>query len=295
MNIKSGRWYGVFTLLAISLTTVCTFIPIFILGLLKLYPQRVWRLKITKLIDYIINYWISLNNRYINRTQPISWDIQCDNSLDSKNWHLVIANHQSWVDIVVLQKLFARKIPIMKFFIKDSLKWIPFLGFAWWAMGCPFMKRYSKKYLEKKPHKRGKDLVTTQKAMHLFKEAPVSIMNFVEGTRFTPSKKDAQQSPYRHLLKPKAGGISFSVHTLSERITSLLDVTIIYPNQKISFWNFLCRRIRHLKVIVREIPIPPTFLQGTLLHDEAVKISFRDWLNEQWAIKDKLVAEHQNQ
>jgi hypothetical protein len=50
-------------------------------------------------------------------------------------------------------------------------------------------------------------------------------MNFVEGTRFTPAKHAAQQSPYKHLLKPKAGGLALALHVLGDRFDSLLDVT----------------------------------------------------------------------
>ena len=55
--------------------------------------------------------------------------------------YLVLANHQSWVDIPVLQRVFNRRIPLLRFFLKRQLFWVPVLGLAWWALDFPFMRR----------------------------------------------------------------------------------------------------------------------------------------------------------
>ncbi|MDI1352070.1 MAG: acetyltransferase, partial [bacterium] len=234
--------------------------------------------------------WCAVNNFYLNQLKNTHWEITGLENLTRKNWHLVIANHQSWMDVVILQRVFNHKIPVLKFFVKDQLKWIPFFGFAWWAMGCPFMKRYSKEYLMRKPHKQGKDLQATSKAIDTFKRTPASIMNFVEGTRFTSSKKEQQNSPYTHLLKPKAGGISFIISNMGQQISSLLDVTIIYSEKKHSLWDFLCKRVRAVKINIREIPIPAQFKSSKLINDNQMQLEFKDWLNQQWIEKDNLIA-----
>ena len=202
----------------------------------------------------------------------------------------MIANHQSWLDIVVLQYILNKKIPTLKFFIKDQLKWVPFLGFAWWAMGCPFMKRYSKDYLAKNPEKKGQDLLATQKAVRSFQYRPVTIMNFIEGTRFNYEKSQQQQSPYQHLLKPKAGGISFVISSMGKKFTSLLDVTIVYSEKNHSLWDFLCKRVKTVKVHIRELPIPEQFLSPSLLEDDRTQSEFREWLNDYWQVKDQLIS-----
>ena len=143
-----------------------------------------------------------------NLTNNTRWDVQGTESLEPSQWYLVLSNHQSWTDIVVLQRIFHRKIPFLKFFIKKELFWLPLLGQAWWALDFPFIKRYSKAKLQRKPHLRGKDLEITRRACKRFQQLPISIMNFVEGTRFTIQKHRQQQSPYTHLLRPKAGGIA---------------------------------------------------------------------------------------
>ncbi|WP_419421320.1 1-acyl-sn-glycerol-3-phosphate acyltransferase (plasmid) [Legionella sp. D16C41] len=147
---KGGQWRGILAIFILTISTVIFFIPVLVVGLLKLFPNFRWRIFCTKIIDKITTYWSSTNNWYINLNKAVQWEVSGLNELTSNDWYLVIANHQSWLDIVVLQYLLNRRIPVLKFFIKDQLKWVPLLGFAWWAMGCPFMKRYSKEYLANK-------------------------------------------------------------------------------------------------------------------------------------------------
>ena len=290
---KSGQWHGVLAILVLITSTLTLFTPILLIGLLKLFPNLRWRIFCTKLIDTITTYWTSTNNWYIRLTKKVNWEVSGLDGLTTDGWYVVIANHQSWLDIVVLLYLLNRKIPVLKFFIKDKLKWIPLLGFAWWAMGCPFMKRYSKEYLAQKPHKRGKDLASTTKAMTLFKNTPSAIMNFIEGTRFTAEKKTTQKSPYHFLLKPRAGGISFVITALEDRIKTITDLTIVYSSKKPSLWNFLCHRIDTIYVKLRQIPIPPKFFDPSLAQDKHKQLEFRHWLNRQWEEKDKLIEEIQ--
>ncbi|KGP64128.1 acyltransferase [Legionella norrlandica] len=287
---KRGQLHGIVAILALILSTTLCFIPILFIGLLKLFPNKYWQSLCTRMIDKVVIFWCGINNFYVDKAQKIHWEITGLSNLTPKDWYLVIANHQSWLDIVILQRIFNRKIPVLKFFIKDQLKWIPLLGFSWWAMGCPFMKRYSKEYLAKKPHKQGKDLASTRKAVEIFKRTPASIMNFVEGTRFTTLKKEKQQSPYNYLLKPKAGGISFIINSMGQQIKSLIDVTIVYGEKNHSLWDFLCKRVKKVKIIIRQLPIPQQFTSTNFTHDLQAQNAFKEWLNEQWSVKDNLIA-----
>ena len=286
----SGKFYAGLALLVLLITTTLGSIPILIIGLLKLVPNQRWKINCTKAVDKIATIWSDINNFYLDKAHPAHWEITGMDDFNPQNWYLVVANHQSWLDIVVLQRLFNRKIPILKFFIKDQLKWVPFLGFSWWAMGCPFMKRYSPAYLAKNPHKQGKDLEATQKALKLFKHTPSTLMSFVEGTRYTPQKQRQQHSPYQHLLKPKAGGVGFVIGAMDQKITQLVDVTIVYPHQENSLWDFLCHRIDTIKLHIRQIPIPKKFLNASLLTNDKTQSEFREWLNQQWSEKDELIT-----
>jgi 1-acyl-sn-glycerol-3-phosphate acyltransferase len=55
--------------------------------------------------------WIWINNFAHDLLCVTRWDIQGVENLEKSEWYLVLANHQSWTDILVLQRVFNRKIP----------------------------------------------------------------------------------------------------------------------------------------------------------------------------------------
>jgi 1-acyl-sn-glycerol-3-phosphate acyltransferase len=213
--------------------------------------------------------------------------------LRREQWYLVVSNHRSWVDILVLQATFNRRIPFLKFFLKRELIWVPLLGLAWWALDFPFMRRHSAEYLAKHPEKRGQDLAATQLACERFREIPTSVMNFVEGTRFTPAKHAASASPYRHLLAPRAGGVSFVLSAMGGMLHSMLDVTIAYAGRTPSFWDLCCGRIGHILVDVQRWPIEPWMSGGDYSDDPAFRERFQQWLRGIWADKDARLERQQ--
>jgi len=281
---------GVMALLILVINTLIFFIPILFLGLIKLIPYTKLKIFCTKAVDTFADTWAGINNLYIS-FQPTQWNIQGIESLPKSKWYFLIANHQSWLDIVVLQHVFNRKIPTLKFFIKDQLKWIPFLGFAWWAMGCPFMKRYSPQYIQKYPHKKGRDLARTLKAIKFFKKTPASIISFIEGSLYTKEKATLQQSPYQHLLKTKYGGLSYVLGSMSDKIKQLIDVTIIYEGHSPTLWDFLTDKIQTIHVIVRQIPIPTELLSPELFDSKLLQEKLKEWLDSEWRIKDTLIQQ----
>jgi 1-acyl-sn-glycerol-3-phosphate acyltransferase len=242
------------------------------------------------MLNAVAENWIWVNNQNQKLVGNTRWDVQGVETLERSEWYLVLANHQSWVDIVVLQRIFHRKIPFLKFFIKKELLWFPILGQAWWAMDFPFVKRYTKSHLQKKPHLKGKDIEITRKACKKFKKIPVSIMNFVEGTRFTNDKHHRQQSPYAHLLRPKAGGIAFVLGAMGKQIHRVLDVTIVYPDGVSSFWALLCGKIREIKVRVRSLPVSSDLL-GDYANDRHFRLGLQRWLNNIWEEKNRYIEE----
>jgi 1-acyl-sn-glycerol-3-phosphate acyltransferase len=277
---------GVISMILLYINTIFWFTFLIPVSLLKLIiPISPWRKFCGLVLNGIAVSWISVNNVNIRLTKRTKWDVRGMEGLSLDQWYLVISNHQTWVDIVVLQKVFNRKIPFLKFFLKKELIWVPVLGIAWWALDYPFMKRYSPAFIKKNPHLKGKDIEITRKACKKFKGIPVSIMNFVEGTRFTEEKRAKQASPFRHLLKPKAGGVGFVLSTMGEQLSCILNVTITYPGGDTGFWSFLCGRIREIRVEVEKIPITPELL-GDYIEDKEFQVRFQEWLNVIWTAKD---------
>jgi 1-acyl-sn-glycerol-3-phosphate acyltransferase len=282
---------GSLSLILYFLNTVFWCIPLFILVAAKaVVPMESWRRKCSRMLNAIAENWIWVNNMNQKMIGNTRWDVQGIEALERSDWYLVLANHQSWVDILVLQRIFHRKIPFLKFFIKKEMIWLPILGQAWWAMDFPFVKRYSKSYLRKKPHLKGKDLEITRKACQKFKKIPISVMNFVEGTRFTKEKHSSQQSPYAHLLRPKAGGVALVLDSMAEQIHRVLDVTIVYPDGVSSFWALLCGKIQKIKVQVRSLPVSPELL-GDYANDGQFRSGLQGWLNNIWEEKNRYMDE----
>jgi 1-acyl-sn-glycerol-3-phosphate acyltransferase len=180
---------------------------------------------------------------------------------------------------------------MLKFFLKQVLIWVPVIGIAWWALDFPFMKRFSRQQIEARPELQGKDLETTRQACEVFKTSPVSVLNFLEGTRFTSQKHENQQSPYKYLLKPRSGGTALVMNVLEQEIDSLIDVTIVYPESARGFWDFLCGRIPRAIVRVKQIQIPPQLCQGDYESDPEFKSEFQNWINQLWVQKDALIEE----
>lgn len=285
-----GPLRGLIALTLYTLNTLFWCCFLFPVALLKAaVPQKGVRRRCSRLLNMIASRWIALNNINLRIMNTIRWDVRGIEALRAGNWYLVMSNHQSWVDILVLQRIFHRRIPFLKFFIKQELIWMPVLGLAWWALDFPFVKRYSRAVLKRKPHLKGKDLEITRRACRKFRETPVSIMNFAEGTRFTPAKHRHQQSPYTHLLRPRSGGIAFVLGAMGEQMTSILDVTIVYPQGPVSFWGMLCGRLREIVVRVREIPVTEK-LRGDYFDDAVYRAWFQEWLNRLWLEKDARIA-----
>jgi 1-acyl-sn-glycerol-3-phosphate acyltransferase len=281
-----GPLRGVLSFLGYLVNTLFWVIPLFLFALLKaLIPVGAWRRVCSRVINGSATRWIGMNNLNQQLTSRTRWDVRGLAQLDPQGWYMVVANHQSWVDILVLQRIFHGRIPFLKFFLKKELFWFPVMGLAWWALDFPFMKRYSKSFLKRYPHLAGHDLEITRKACEKFKTIPVSIMNFVEGTRFTESKHTKQRSPYAHLLRCKAGGMAFAISAMGGRLDQLIDVTIVYPQGVQSFWAFLCGRIPEIQVRVRPRSIGQE-LRGDYFLDREYRRRFQSWLNDLWTQKD---------
>jgi 1-acyl-sn-glycerol-3-phosphate acyltransferase len=257
-------------------------------GIKLLMPAGRAKKAFSALLNEIGLCWIACNNINLSLTKKINWEVTGLEGVNPKDWYLVISNHQTWVDILVLQKIFYRKIPFLKFFLKKELIWVPIMGPAWWALEFPFMKRYSKEFLMKNPHLKGKDTEITIKACERFKDVPISVMNFVEGTRFTKAKHDKQKSPFMHLLRPKAGGISFVLFAMGKYINKIANVTIVYPEGPKTFMDFLCSRECDIRVHVEMLPITQDLI-GDYENDPAYRESFQEWLNRLWIEKDELI------
>ncbi|MFP5287268.1 MAG: acyltransferase [Thermoanaerobaculia bacterium] len=281
---------GVLTFLLLVLNIafwVALLLPAALIRLLV--PVAAWQRTWGRALVWIADTWVGINGGLLRLTQRIEWEVKLPEGLSPDGWYLVVSNHQSWVDIIALFQPLHRRIPFPRFFLKRELLWLPFVGLGSWALDFPFVRRYPKELLEKRPELRGKDLETTRKAVERLRQAPVTILNFLEGTRFTPEKHAEQQSPYRHLLIPRAGGIAHVLQAMGPQLRAMLDATIVYPDGRPGFWDLLSGRLRRVIVHVRRIEVPRDLLVGDWEEDPVFRERFQIWVREMWREKDELI------
>ncbi|TXH46836.1 MAG: acyltransferase [Burkholderiaceae bacterium] len=277
---------GAITSTLLGLNTLIGVAAMIVPALVKLLvPVTAVRNACTRMLNAIANRWIANNNAWIGAVNRARWDVQGVKDLHPRGWYLVSSNHQSWVDILVLQRVLHGHVPLLKFFLKAELIWVPVIGLAWWALDFPFMKR------GRGHGARASDLKSTREACEKFKRIPTAVMNFVEGTRFTRAKHQAQQSPYRHLLKPKVGGLGIALATMGEQFEAMLDVTIVYPHGTPTFWDLLSGRLDGVIVRVQTREIPADVLGGDPVGDKAYRQRISAWIDELWAEKDALITQ----
>ncbi|MBL6749183.1 MAG: acyltransferase [Nevskia sp.] len=283
---------GLFMFCLLSLNTVFWAVPLYLGALVKLVcPRGKARDLVSRWVAGTAQTWATINVWFGDHLLRTRWDLRGVEKLHRDGQYLVVSNHQSWNDIYALMKAFDRHAPFFKFFLKQELIWVPILGLAWWGLDYPFMKRYTQAQVLRNPELRGKDLETTRKACEHYRNVPVTILNFLEGTRFTAAKRARQKSPYTYLLRPKSGGMALAVSALGEKINSLLDVTIVYPEGARGFWDFLSGRVHKVIVEVRSLTIPHELYTGDYEQDPAFRKRFQEWIAQLWAEKDRRIGQ----
>ncbi|MBN1382271.1 MAG: acyltransferase [Deltaproteobacteria bacterium] len=290
LNLPPGPLTGLISTILLGLNIFFWAMILYFFTIFKIIlPFKPVRKIIDPILHRIAENWITGNSGWMRLTQKAVWDVRGVEGLRHDGWYLVNSNHQSWADIFVLQHVLNHKIPFMKILTKQALLYVPLMGLAWWALDFPFLRRYSREYLKKHPGMRGKDLEATRKACQKFTLTPTSVMNFLEGTRFTKEKHAKQNPPYRYLLNPKAGGFALLLNTMGQKFRSMLNITIVYPDVVPNFWDFLCGRMKKVIVRVEQISIPEYFIHGDYEEDPAYRESIQQWVHQLWIAKDDLI------
>lgn len=273
--------------LLIAASTLVHTTPLILVAVLRLLlPIAVVRRFLGRVMVRLAESWIAFNAFLVRHATPTQLRVEGGQGLRPDGHYLVLANHQSWVDIIMLQTVLNRRAPFMRFFLKSQLIWVPLLGLAWWALDFPFMRRYTRRQLARDPGLAARDIQSTRRACEKFQGIPVSIMNFVEGTRFTPEKHARQASPYQHLLKPKAGGVGFVLNAMGSALHSVVDASIAYPAGVPSLMDLIAGRIPEVAVRLREREIPEELRGADVENDAMARVRVQRWINSLWLEKD---------
>ena len=282
---------GVVALLVVVVNTIVLTTVIVFFSIIKfIAPKGRARNLMTRLLSSLGELWVSINKCVVWFYRGMEWDVQCPDGINRRGRYLVFSNHQSWVDILVLQHCLNRRAPFMRFLLKQQLIWVPFLGLAWWALDMAFLRRYSRQELLANPSLRGKDLENAARACEKLKHIPVSMMSFPEGTRFTAAKHKQQNSPYTQLLRPRYGGIGQILYSFDDALDCLIDVTIIYPDGTPTAWQYLSGQVRKISVQIQLRPIDNDIRGRDFREDSAAKTRLKEWLNHIWEEKEKDIS-----
>ncbi|WP_346798389.1 acyltransferase [Halomonas sp. Bachu 37] len=277
---------GFVSVMLLTLNTLFWGVPLVALTLLKVIAPgfKLKRLLLEGLNRVALN-WIGFNLWWMRHWLKPALTATFPDNLSPRQWWLVISNHRSWTDIFMLLMVLHRRIPMPRFFLKRELIWIPIVGLAFWALEFPFMRRFTRDQVQKNPKLARIDREMTQRMCERARDMPIAIFNFVEGTRFTPAKRDARNSPFRHLLTPKAGGVAQVLSLLGDKLDGILDITISYRNPSPSFWDFLCGKEQPVMLHVRRLDVP-AWMQDIDYQESQHKERFHSWLNALWQEKD---------
>jgi 1-acyl-sn-glycerol-3-phosphate acyltransferase len=291
MLTKVRYWLqGAIVILLVTISTVVLTTVIFLLSVFKLMaPAGRARNAMTHWLSSLGELWVSINKAAVC-LYPIEWDIHMPEGISHKGRYLVFCNHQSGVDILALQHVLNRRAPFGRYLLKHQLIWVPVLGVAWWALDMAFLRRYSRQELLKNPSLRGKDLENAARACEKLKHIPVSMMTFPEGTRFSRAKRDAQNSPYQHLLRPRYGGVGQVLYSFDEALDYLIDVTIIYPDGTPSVWQYVSGQVKKITVHIQLRPIDEQLRGVDFREDSEAKGRLKSWLNGIWEEKESLMS-----
>ncbi len=280
-----------------ALSTAVIGLLVILVGLFKLIlPFPPVRRFISKLANGLFRMWAYSMSFLFSLTHTTKWEIAGDFPDDRNGWYMILCNHMSWIDIPVLMHLSRKQLPMPRFFLKQQLFWVPIVGLGCWVLDMPFMKRYSKEQIAKNPALQGKDIETTREKCEKFRDIPTTVINFCEGTRFTPQKHQQKKSPFKHLLPPKAGGTSFTLQAMGNQFQEVLDITLIYPDAtpgKSIVLELLAGKLKRIYVYIDRIPVTND-LRGDYFNDDAFREHFQEWLNSRWQLKDERIAARLN-
>jgi 1-acyl-sn-glycerol-3-phosphate acyltransferase len=292
--LKTAKGVAGLSVMTVNTIALTTLLCILAIGKF-LAPTEAFRNRMRSILASLAETWISINNWLFSLYRKPVWDIQIPAGLDHRGCYLVSCNHQSWVDVLVMQRCFNRRLPFFRFFIKSQMFWVPFLGVAWWALDMPFMRRHSREKLARQPGLKGRDLESARKACEKFRTIPVSMTNFPEGTRFSVAKRDARKSPYKNLLQPRIGGLGQVLYALANELDALIDVTIVYPQitttgRAPTFWQLLTGEITEIIVRADRREIPPQLLGRNFRTDQKFRQELEAWVSRLWLEKDELIS-----
>ncbi|KAM0752026.1 acyltransferase-domain-containing protein [Meredithblackwellia eburnea MCA 4105] len=248
--------------------------------------------------------------------EPADWEVRDErgrvvgvNLPDRGVW---MANHQTLSDWLYLWSFayFTKHHSSVFITLKDSLKWIPFVGWACQLFGFIFLSR--KWVNDKGPFKKQLEVVAHGIEGASGDEKKLLLLIFPEGTLVTGNTRPLSKAfadktgvtDLSHTLLPRSTGLFFALRSLAPLIPtlSLIDLTVGYPGPDASsskwpedyydltlWYKGLPPPSLHIHIrkweVKTQVPLGTSEGEGT----DAEKKVFEAWLRERWDEKDALM------
>ena len=229
------------SLTAITLNLLFWILPLILVAIIALLiPIPAVKRVCSSSLETIYRATVWLDTLWLERVLGLRLIVHGQLPQDRNARYVVISNHRSWFDILLLQAVITTDGPIVKFLIKRELTYVPLIG--WIALALNFPRLSRGKHVSSKQA----DSKAVANATLEFDDNPIALINFAEGTRFTPEKRQNQGSVYQHLLRPRSGGMKILLHNLPK--ITVIDVTLIYPHDEMNFWRCLSGQLRSIDI-----------------------------------------------
>lgn len=205
--------------------------------------------------------------------------------------YVMVINHRSHVDILVILAVFYDQIPNVKFFLKRSLFWVPFLGQFCYLMNYVFVSKIKTNLVRRDPSmvQKQRDLIS-QQCRGLVK-SPVTLAVFAEGTRYVAEKKLGVKKVFRNLLAPQPAGIALALEASARHISDLLDITLVYDVGFVSAWLLLSGQVNDIEIHAQTFDVTKSNLVGDYVRDRNYRKYFSEWVRSLWQRKDGLLTQ----
>tara|TARA_B100001989_G_C24523415_1_gene457206 strand:- start:103 stop:984 length:882 start_codon:yes stop_codon:yes gene_type:complete len=290
MNEVKRFFVGILTFFAILIILSFWLIPLSITNIPRVIRNKNLKIFLGSISNKMSNAAVANITTALNILHKLEWDFQIPKDVNTNTWYIAMSNHQSWADIFILLAAGHKKIPLLKFFMKKELQWIPIIYLVHKTVDMPFLKRHSKAQIEANPELKKVDYETAKKAAKRFSRNPATAFSFAEGTRFTPKKHAAQDSPYSNLLKPKIGALAIALSGMPQ-VNTLIDFTVVYSSEKRSTWDFLCGDLNKAKVFAKTYALPEDLKNRSFEEDDDYKRSFQAFVDEIWLEKQERIKD----
>ena len=281
---------GILTFFAILIILSVAVTLLTIVNIPRIIPNKNLKVSLGSLSNTMGSATVASITAALRILHKLEWDFQIPEDVNTDTWYIAMSNHQSWADIFILLAAGHKKIPLLKFFMKRELQWIPIIYLVHKTVDMPFLNRHSRAQILANPELKRVDYENAKKAAKRFSRNPSTAFSFAEGTRFTYEKHSAQESPYSDLLKPKVGALAIALSGMPQ-VNTLVDFTVMYSSEKRSTWDFLCGDLSKAKVVAKTYALPENLKNRSFEEEEDYRKDFQAFVDAIWLEKQETIKE----